>query len=103
MAHLHPTPSHNMLDRDYYSFSPKKAGGEITTNLDDKKFDKLTHAYVYGPENAIKTLNMNFDLDIQHYVSVNFLALVRVVDQLDGITVDVNKKFMIKEKCNFSI
>ena len=83
--------------RDYYSFSPHKAGSDSTTNLDEKKFDKLTHAYVYGPENAIKTINMNFDLDIQHYVSVNFLALVRVVDQLGGIELNIDKQFMIKE------
>jgi anionic cell wall polymer biosynthesis LytR-Cps2A-Psr (LCP) family protein len=46
---------------------------------------------------AIKTINMNFDLDIEHYVTVNFLALVRVVDQLGGIELNVKNNAMISE------
>jgi anionic cell wall polymer biosynthesis LytR-Cps2A-Psr (LCP) family protein len=40
---------------------------------------------------------MNFDLDIEHYVTVNFLALVRVVDQLGGIELNVKNNAMISE------
>ena len=39
----------------------------------DSGYDKLNHAYMYGgPEQAIRTINQNFGLDIQDYVTVNF-------------------------------
>lgn len=83
--------------RDYYSYSPHKAGSKSMDQLDGSCFDKLTHAYVQGPTEAVKTINMNFDLDIEHYVTVNFLALVRVVDQLGGIELNVKNNAMISE------
>jgi polyisoprenyl-teichoic acid--peptidoglycan teichoic acid transferase len=36
--------------------------------------DKITHAHSFGgPELAMDTLNTNFDLDIQKYITVNFI------------------------------
>ena len=37
-------------------------------------------------------LNRNFDLDIQNYVSVNFNALVDVIDSLGGIELDMTQE-----------
>ena len=75
--------------RDYYAFSPEKAGADSPVKLDSSEFDKLTHAYNDGPEAAIKTINTNFDLDITDFVTVNFIALVRVIDKLGGIEINV--------------
>ncbi|MBE5934396.1 MAG: LytR family transcriptional regulator [Lachnospiraceae bacterium] len=83
--------------RDYYAYSPHKAGSTSMDALTDKCFDKLTHGYTKGPEEAIKSINMNFDLDVSHYVTVNFIALVRVVDQLGGIELNVKNNAMISE------
>lgn len=53
---------------------------------------KVTHAYAYGgPELAIKTLNSNLDLEITEFVTVNFLALSKAIDDLGGITIDVKE------------
>lgn len=58
-------------------------------------YDKITHAYVYGgPELAIKTLNQNFHLDIENYVTVNFLEMARIVDAFGGVRLTVTPEEM---------
>ncbi|MFQ6959259.1 LCP family protein [Clostridium sp. D5] len=57
---------------------------------DDGSYNKANAAYSFGgPEEAIAMLNKNLDMDIQHYVTVNFNALVDVVDELGGIELDL--------------
>ncbi|MEG0354876.1 MAG: LCP family protein [Lachnospiraceae bacterium] len=56
----------------------------------DGTYEKANAAYSYGgPEEAIAMLNRNLDLDIKSYMSVNFNALVDVIDLLGGITIDL--------------
>lgn len=56
----------------------------------DGTYEKANSAYnTGGVEDAISLLNRNFDLDIQNYVSVNFNALVDVIDLLGGIEIDM--------------
>jgi LCP family protein required for cell wall assembly len=51
---------------------------------------KVNAAYSYGgPELAIATLNENLDLQITDFVTVNFTALTKAIDDLGGITVNV--------------
>ena len=59
-------------------------------------FDKANSAYaVGGPEAAINMLNRNLDLDIEKYVSVNFLALADVVDLLGGIDLELTDEEVV--------
>lgn len=56
----------------------------------DGSYEKANSAYNRGgPEEAISLLNRNFDLDIKNYVSVNFTALVHVIDNLGGIDLEM--------------
>ena len=56
----------------------------------DGTYEKANSAYnTGGVEQAISLLNRNFDLDIQNYASVNFNALVDVIDLLGGIEVEM--------------
>ncbi len=51
---------------------------------------KVNAAYAYGgPELAIQTLNSNLDLQITDFMTVNFLALTKAIDDLGGINVDI--------------
>lgn len=60
-------------------------------NLANDKYNKCNGAYsAGGPEQAVQMLNMNLDLNIQYYVSVDFLALIQVIDLLGGIEVDLD-------------
>lgn len=58
---------------------------------------KITEAYFYGgPKLAIRTLNENFDLDIKDYVTVDFVGLSKIIDNLGGIDVNI-KSYEVKE------
>lgn len=51
---------------------------------------KINSAYASGgPEAAINTLNMNLDLDITDYVTVNFSGVAEIIDTLGGIKVNL--------------
>lgn len=65
-------------------------GPDSSTYVDD--YTKITHAYLQGPASAILTMNKNLDMDIENFVTINFMALVKVIDQLGGIEVDVPDK-----------
>lgn len=65
---------------------------DTLTMQSDAKIKKANNAYFEGgPKDAINMLNRNFDLDIQDYVTVDFNALVCVVDLLGGIDADVTE------------
>ena len=52
--------------------------------------DKINHAYAYGQASLLlKTLNRNFDLNIQEFVTVNFGVVIEAIDKLGGITLDI--------------
>ena len=61
-------------------------------NRGDDTYGKCNAAYKSGgPQQAISMLNTNLDLNIKYYVSVDFLALIRVINLLGGIDVDVQE------------
>lgn len=59
-------------------------------DLSEGTYQKCNAAYSYGgPKMAISMLNMNLDLDIQDYVTVDFGAISDVVDLVGGIEMDI--------------
>lgn len=61
--------------------------------IDGHGYDKITHAYAYGgPELAISALNKNLDLNIKEFVTVNFNAVIDIVDSVGGIEIDVTSE-----------
>lgn len=60
---------------------------------DDDNLRKLNAAYAKGgPTGAVAALNKNLDLDIKEYVTVDFNAVMEVVDALGGIELDISSK-----------
>ncbi len=57
----------------------------------DYDMDKLTHLGNDGIMNTVHGLNEFYDLDIEHYASVNFATFKRIVDALGGI--DINNPY----------
>lgn len=58
--------------------------------LDDGSYNKANAAYsFYGPEGAISMINKNLDMNIEKYVTVNFNALVDVIDAVGGIEIEL--------------
>lgn len=54
--------------------------------------NKINYAYHYGGiQGSIDTLNKIFNLDISKYIKVDFEGLVSIVDNLNGIEVNINE------------
>ena len=58
-----------------------------------QKMDKLTHAGIYGVEESLNTLADLYDTEIDYYARINFTSFIKLVDALDGVTVDIPKDF----------
>ena len=67
------------LMRDTYVYIDKKYG-----------YDKLNAAYAYGgPDLALQTINQNFDTTITDYITIDFNAMVSMVNAVGGVTIDI--------------
>ena len=51
--------------------------------------NKITHAAMYGNDCMINTIQNYFDVNIDYYVKINFKGLVKLVDAVGGVEVDV--------------
>jgi len=59
-------------------------------NRADDTYGKCNAAYnAGGPKQAMAMLNTNLDLNIKYYVSVDFVALIKTIDLLGGIDIDI--------------
>ena len=55
--------------------------------------EKLTHAYAYEGIDLLKEVfKVNFDLDIDKYIAVNFVSFMEIIDELGGVEVNVEEK-----------
>lgn len=62
-------------------------------NLSEGTYQKCNGAYSYGgPVMAINMLNMNLDLDIEDYVTVDFGAIADAIDLLGGVDIEVTEE-----------
>lgn len=43
------------------------------------------------PETCIRTVNHNFELNIQHYVAINFYGVAQIIEGLGGVDLDLTK------------
>jgi len=58
--------------------------------LEDGSLDLVAHSYAHGgSRGTVAMLNRNLDLNIQHYVTVDFAALALTVNALGGVEIDV--------------
>lgn len=56
-----------------------------------ERLDKVTHAYAYGgAQNTLKALNTNLDLNISEFVTVNFDAVIEIVDAVGGVNINID-------------
>ncbi|KIO78782.1 transcriptional regulator [Pedobacter lusitanus] len=59
-------------------------------NIEGKGMDKINAAFALGgPQLAIKTINQNFDMDIQDYINVDFFGTAKMIDALGGVEINV--------------
>lgn len=59
--------------------------------IPDHGWDKLNASYSYGgPELLMDTIEHNFGIAIDDYISVNFVSFANIVDAVGGIDVDIS-------------
>ena len=52
--------------------------------------DKINHAHAMGGlDLAIDTVENLFDIPVDYYVKLNFVAFIEIIDALDGVEIDV--------------
>jgi len=57
-----------------------------------KPENKITHAAAYGNDCMINTIESYFDTKIDYYAKINFKGLVKLVNAVGGVEVDVPKE-----------
>lgn len=84
-------------ENDYDSST--KEYSRVTVDYENKlgvaEYTKINAAFLGGVESSIKTLNENFDLNIEDYVTVDFECLMDVVDAVGGIEVDITSEDLL--------
>lgn len=54
--------------------------------------DKINHAHMYGgPELSLQTVSKYLDIPVNYYVEINFPMFIGLIDQMGGISLDVEK------------
>lgn len=78
------------VDQNHHKLKLTSILRDSQVYIDGYGYDKITHAYAYGgAELAIRTLNQNYHLDIQDYVTVNFAKMAQIVDAFGGVEMDL--------------
>lgn len=55
--------------------------------------EKLTHAYAYGGIDLLREVfRVNFDIQIDKYIAVNFVSFMDIMDEIDGVQVNIEEK-----------
>ena len=54
--------------------------------------NKITHAAAYGNDCIIQTIQNYFNVKIDYYAKINFKGLVKLVDAMGGVDVNVEKR-----------
>lgn len=78
------------IQRDTLVYIPKN---KVTSG----GYDKINAAYSYGgPTLALKTINENFDLDIQDYVTVSFDCMIDCVNAVNGVEINIKTPSILR-------
>ena len=78
--------------RDTYLYIAQGTPDELDSKGRLKNFSKCNAAYsIGGAEQAVKMLNTNLDMDIEHFITVGYKGLSEVIDGLGGVWIDVDE------------
>ena len=66
---------------------------DIYVEIPGREGNRLNAAYAYGgPELLMKTLEENFDIEVNRYMLVNFQAFSNLIDAVGGVNVEVTNE-----------
>lgn len=81
------------------SIDKKNSTVKITSLMRDmyvpipgKKDNRINTAYIFGgPSLSIKTINTNFNMDIEDYVEVDFFSLETIINEVGGVPIEIKR------------
>lgn len=77
---------------------------DTKVEIDGYGINRINAAYAYGgAELAIKTLNQKFKLDIEDFVSINFVQLTNVVNAFGGTVVEITDEEAVQINKNLTM
>lgn len=80
------------IDKDHDKIKLSSIMRDSYTDINGRGKDKITHAYAFGgPELALNTINKNFNLSIDKFITVNFTTLPKIVDKIGGIEMNLTE------------
>lgn len=63
---------------------------DLLVPIEGHRDDKINHAYSFGgPQLAVKTLNQNFGTNIRHFAAIDYVSLVKAINEIDGIMIEI--------------
>lgn len=84
------------IDTSTHEISLVSVYRDTYLNLGDDTYNKCNAAYAKGgAKQAMSMLNKNLDLDISDYVTVGFDGLIKAIDALGGVEIDVKDNEII--------
>ena len=85
------------IDPDHQCLKLTSFMRDMYVEIPGYKNNRLNSAYVFGgPELLIKTLKKNFGVKVNYYAAVNFSLLADLIDQIDGLTLNIESKTQLK-------
>ena len=81
------------VDHDAKTVKVASIYRDCMLHIEGHDYQKVTHAHSFGgPELALQTINENLDLDIEHYMTVNFINVADLIDKIGGVEQDITEE-----------
>jgi LCP family protein required for cell wall assembly len=84
-----------LIDHDNKSIKLASLYRDTYLNIGNDKYTKANAAYANGgPEQMLTMMNLNFDLNLEQYVTVQFQAVADTVEILGGVDIELSREEM---------
>ncbi len=81
------------IDHDEKTVKIASIYRDCMVDIEGHGYEKITHAHQYGgPELALSTINENFDLDIEKYMTLNFTTVSDLVNEIGGVEMEITEE-----------
>lgn len=78
------------IDNKHNNLKLTSLARDTYVDIEGYSTEKLTHAYAYeGPELLLDTIEKNFGINIDKYITVNFASFIDIIDIIGGVEVEV--------------